>query len=163
MVGYKIFGWVGYSVIAISYLCIYLIGTCSYDYGLIPNYFVFYCIFINALISGCIALSIYSHKKLIIRDSKESFSSISLLLLDNASVIAGTILSEINIVMKLTSKLSDQGLGVAAVFGSSLMFVLSGLIGFGARRVFTNILTIISYFVLAFAFFILYKYSIIIL
>ncbi|MBR2549009.1 MAG: hypothetical protein IKE92_03200 [Clostridiales bacterium] len=161
MIGYKKMGWVGYSLIVLSYICIYLIGTYSYDYGLIPNYMLYYIVCASTLIAGCIVLSIYSHKKLVIKDHKESFSSKGLLLLDNASVMVGAILSEFSLAMKLTSKLSDQGLGISAVFGSSIMFVCSGLLGLGSRRVFTNFLTIISYFVLAFAIIILNKYSII--
>ena len=109
--------------------------------------YIYYAIFIAgfaAMITGCVLLSLSSHKTILIKDQKETAASLVCLVVENLSIIISALLTEIDILYLLTSKYQDQLKPMGHLCACSLVFMVTGLIGLSNRRAILKLQTVIS-------------------
>lgn len=114
-------------------------------------YYIIYAIASLLTITGCVLLSKSSHETIIIKDIKEDVFSIFCLLLENASILFGTLIIELDLIYLFTSSQIEPLRAAAHIFICSFSFMLSGLLALLDRRIIWNATTILSFCIMALA------------
>lgn len=97
-----------------------------------------------ATITGCILLSLSSHKTIIIEDQKECGTTLLYLIIENLSIIIAALLTEIDILYMMTSNYQEPLKPIASLLIASFLFMVTGIVGLSSRRFILNLQTILS-------------------
>ena len=108
-------------------------------------YYFIYAIGSLLTITGCVLLSKSSHQTIIVKDKKEDVFSVFCLLLENASILFGTLIIELDLIYLFTSSQIEPLRAAAHIFICSFAFMLSGLLALRVRRIIWNVTTILSF------------------
>ena len=116
------------------------------------GYFFIFAVGTSFVIAGCIFLFNHSHKTILIKDQKETITSIFYLVVEIASIIVGVLLIELDILFLLTENVSEQLRAIAQIQICSFWFTFSGTWGLCYRRDITTMPTILSLCIMVLAF-----------
>lgn len=97
-----------------------------------------------ATMTGCVLLSLGSHKTIIIKDQQECGVSLVYLVIENLSIIVAALLTEIDILYLMTSKYPEPFEPMAKLLIASFLFMVTGVVGLSSRRFILNLQTILS-------------------
>ena len=132
---------------SVSWCVLFALLMMALDSSATFRNYIYYAICIAgfaATITGCILLSLSSHKTIIIKDQKECGVSIFYLVIENLSIIIAALLTEIDVLYLMTSQHEEPLRTMAGLIIASFLFMVTGIVGLCSRRVILNLPTVLS-------------------